>query len=172
MEYNSGNKRASNFNRPSAKRGADLKLRARLLPELHDTKINLNCNKIREEYDSGINYTFCWSFRRKIYSFLRSVESIRQIYYMASSTSGQYASNSVFWLATWAGKMERYCPPGTAHFVPANKISPKFKQVHESFLSPKLFSAIVNKLRFLCLYGTRKSVNENENKENKHNDEF
>ena len=27
-------------NRPSAKRGADLKLRARLLPELYDTKSN------------------------------------------------------------------------------------------------------------------------------------
>ena len=39
--------------------------------------------------------------------------------------------------------MERYCPPGTARFVPANKISPKFKRVHESFLSPKLFSAKV-----------------------------
>ena len=82
------------------------------------------------------------------------------IYYMASSASGQYAANSVFWLATRAGKMERYCPPGTARFVPANKISPKFKRVHESFLSPKLFS------------GTRKSVNENENKENKNVDEF
>ena len=43
-------------------------------------------------------------------------------YYMASSASGQYAANSVFWLATRAGKMERYCPPGTARFVPANKI--------------------------------------------------
>ncbi|KAK2568729.1 hypothetical protein P5673_006727 [Acropora cervicornis] len=37
--------------------------------------------------------------------------------------------------------MERYCPPGTARFVPANKISPKFKRVHESFLSLKLLSA-------------------------------
>ena len=45
-------------------------------------------------------------------------------YYMASSTSGQYAANSVFWLATRAGKMEWHCPPGTALFVPANKISP------------------------------------------------
>ena len=44
--------------------------------------------------------------------------------------------------------MERDCPPGTARFVPANKISPKFKQVHESFLSPKLFSAKVK--RFFC----------------------
>ena len=44
--------------------------------------------------------------------------------------------------------MERYCPPGTARFVPANKILPKFKRVHESFLSPKLFSAKVK--RFFC----------------------
>ena len=58
---------------------------------------------------------------------------------MASSASGQYAVNSMFSLATRAGKMERYCLPGTARFVPANKISPKLKEVHESFLSPKLF---------------------------------
>ena len=44
--------------------------------------------------------------------------------------------------------MERYCPPGTARFVPANKISPKFKRVHESFLSLKLLSAKVK--RFFC----------------------
>ena len=41
--------------------------------------------------------------------------------------------------------MERYCPPGTARLVPANKISPKFKRVHERFLSPKLFSAKVER---------------------------
>ena len=64
---------------------------------------------------------------------------------MASSASGQYAANSVFRLATRAGKMERYCPPGTARFVPVNKISPKFKRVHESFLSPKLFSSKVKR---------------------------
>ena len=58
---------------------------------------------------------------------------------MASSASGQYAANSVFWLATGAGKMERYCPPGIASFVPANKISPKFKRVHQSFLSQNIF---------------------------------
>ena len=69
--------------------------------------------------------------------------------------------------------MERYCPPGTARFVPANKISPKFKRVHESFLSLKLLSAKVKDFwGFLCLYGTRKSVNENENKENKKVDKF
>ena len=66
--------------------------------------------------------------------------------------------------------MERYCPPGTARFVPARKISPKFKQVNETFLSPKQFSA-----KTFCdfsVYGSRKSVNENENKANKNVDEF
>ena len=58
---------------------------------------------------------------------------------MASSASGQYAANSVFCLATRAGKMERYCPPEIARFVPASKISPKFKRVHESFLSQNIF---------------------------------
>jgi len=71
--------------------------------------------------------------------------SYSKLYYMASSASGQYAANSVFWLATRAGKMERYCPPGTARFIPANKISPKFKRVHESFLSLKLLSAKVKR---------------------------
>ena len=47
--------------------------------------------------------------------------------------------------------MEQYCPPGTAPFVPVNKIS------------PKLFFA-TDFLGFLCLYGTRKSINENETK--------
>ena len=42
--------------------------------------------------------------------------------------------------------MEQYCPPGTARFVPANKISPKFKRVHESFLLLKLISAKVKRL--------------------------
>ena len=38
----------------SAEREA--RLRARLLPELYDTNYNYNYNKIREEYDSGLNY--------------------------------------------------------------------------------------------------------------------
>ena len=45
--------------------------------------------------------------------------------------------------------MERYCPPGTARFVPENKILPKFKQVHKSFLLPKLFSTTKVKI-FFC----------------------
>ena len=47
--------------------------------------------------------------------------------------------------------MERYCPPGTARFVLANKISPKFKRVHESFLLPKLFPAKVKRFVMISL---------------------
>ena len=85
--------------------------------------------------------------------FIVPVKGMRYIciYYMASSASGQYAANSVFWLATRAGKMERYCPPGTARFVPANKISPKFKRVHESFLSMKLLSSKVKRFFVISL---------------------
>ena len=69
--------------------------------------------------------------------------------------------------------MERYCPPGTARFVPGNKISPKFKRVHESFLSLKLLSAKVKRLFVISLsLWDQKSVNENENKENKYVDRF
>ena len=85
-------------------------------------------------YES-VNHLSCW---------------ILCIYYMASSASGQYAANSVFCLATRAGKMERYYPPGTARFVPANKISPKFKRVHESFVSLKLLSVKVK--RFFVIF--------------------
>ena len=46
---------------------------------------------------------------------------ICQIYYMASSASGQEEANTALWLATRAGKMERYCPLGIALFVPGIK---------------------------------------------------
>ena len=70
---------------------------------------------------------------------------------MGSSASRQYAGNAVFWLATRASRMEWYCLPGTAHFVPSNKISPKLKQVHKSFLLPKLFSAEVKNFFVISL---------------------
>ena len=97
--------------------------------------------------------------KTKLTSFPRDHTLSKQSYYMASSVSGLYPANSVFWLSTRVGKMKRYCPPRTASFVPANKISPKFKRVHECFLSPKIFSAKVNSFffRFLCLYGTREN---------------
>ena len=69
---------------------------------------------------------------------------------MASSASGHYAANSVFWLANRTGKMERYSPPGIARFIPANKILPKFKQVHESFISQNIFRD--SKKKFCDLY--------------------
>ena len=47
--------------------------------------------------------------------------------------------------------MERYCPPGTSCFVPANKILPKFKGVHERFLSLKLLSAKVKRFFVISL---------------------
>jgi len=83
-------------------------------------------------------------------------------YIMASSASRQHAANSVLWLATRAGKMERYCPPGTACFIPTNKILLKFKRVHESFLSPKLFSAKVKRffVTSLSLWNQRKHQRE------------
>ena len=62
--------------------------------------------------------------------------------------------------------MERYCPPGTARFVPANKISPKFKRVHESFLLLELLSAKVKRFFVISLSLW------NENKENKNVDKF
>ena len=62
---------------------------------------------------------------------------------------GQYAANSVFWLAV--------------RFVPGNKISPKFKWVHESFLSIKLLSAIS-----LSLWNQKKR----QRKRNKNVDKF
>ena len=47
--------------------------------------------------------------------------------------------------------MERYCPPGTARFVPENKVSRKFKRVLERLLSPKLFSAKVKRVFVISL---------------------
>ena len=54
-------------------------------------------------------------------------------YYMAGSTSGQYVANSVFWLTNWAGKVERYCTPGTARFVPAKKKIAKVQASPQKF---------------------------------------
>ena len=85
-------------------------------------------------------------FSKSMPAVLKLLVETYSFYDMASAVSGQYVANSVFWLATWAGKMERYCLPGTARFVPANKILPTFKLVQESFLLPKLFSAKVKKI--------------------------
>ena len=65
--------------------------------------------------------------------------------------------------------MERY---GTARFVPANKISPKFKSARKFSLAEIIFCQGKKIFCDFCLYGTRKSVNENEDKENKNVNEF
>ena len=73
--------------------------------------------------------------------------------------------------ARWSDTAGR---PGTARFVPTNKISPKLKRVHESFLSPKLFFAKVK--RFFWVFSVfmepEKASTRNENKVNKNVDEF
>ena len=66
--------------------------------------------------------------------------------------------------------MERYCPPGTACFVPANKILPKFKRVARKFSFAEIIFCKGKKI--FCDFsffmepenGKTKSVNENENK--------
>ena len=78
--------------------------------------------------------------------------------------SGQYAANSAFWLATRAGRMERYYPPGTARFVPATEISPKFSFAEIIFChSKKSFSDLSVFMEPENL--KTESVNENENKD-------
>ena len=47
------------------------------------------------------------------------------IYYMASTASGQDESNLALWLATRAGKMELSCPLGTTRRVPQEKFNQK-----------------------------------------------
>ena len=71
------------------------------------------------------------------------------------------------------GKMERYCPRGTARFVPANKISPKFKRVHESFLLAEITFWLGKKIfcDFSVLLNQKKRQRE-WNKENKNVDTF
>ena len=49
--------------------------------------------------------------------------SITHIYYMTSSVSGQDEPNRALWLATRAGKMERYCPLGISRLVPQDQRS-------------------------------------------------
>ena len=47
------------------------------------------------------------------------------LYYMASSASGQDESNPALWLATRAGKMGLSCPLGTTRRVPQEKFPRK-----------------------------------------------
>ena len=50
-------------------------------------------------------------------------QSLSAYYYMTSSVSGQDEPNRALWLATRAGKMERYCPLGISRLVPQDQRS-------------------------------------------------
>ena len=54
--------------------------------------------------------------------------------------------------------------PGIARFVPANKISPKFKSVHESFLSRNIFR---DRKKIFCDFSVGMEL-ENEKTETRH----
>ena len=85
------------------------------------------------------------------------------IYYMASSASRQDEPNPALWLATRAGKMERYCPLGIARFVPAITFRRSPRGCTKVFFR-KIFSVTVIKkdfLGFLCRDGTKKGENLN-----------
>ena len=60
MEYNSGSNRASNFNSAEREARGRFEITSTITPSLvrHEVQllINHNYNKIREEYDSGLNY--------------------------------------------------------------------------------------------------------------------
>ena len=49
--------------------------------------------------------------------------SVWLVHYMTSSESGQDEPNRMLWLATRAGKMERYCPLWVSHLVPQDQRS-------------------------------------------------
>ena len=59
-----------------------------------------------------------WIVEKASYQYLNVIGNNKH-YYMASTASRQDEPNPVLWLATWAGKMEWYCPLRIAHFVPA-----------------------------------------------------
>ena len=60
MEYNSGSNQASNFKSAEREARGRFEIMSKITPwiVLHSVQllINRNYNKIREEYDSGINY--------------------------------------------------------------------------------------------------------------------
>ena len=60
MEYNSGSNRASNFKSAEREARGQFEITSTITPWIvrHEVQllINHNYNKIREEYDSGLNY--------------------------------------------------------------------------------------------------------------------
>ena len=122
---------------------------------------------------------FCKKFVPKIWSVYKhckfstpclpvkmAVKTVRRpFYYMASSASGQYAANSVFWLATRAGKLERYRPPRD---YPFRSPQIKFRQSSSGCTKVffrKIFSVTVK--RIFCDLFVRMEL-ENDKTETRH----
>ena len=84
---------------------------------------------------------------------------ISQSYYMTSSVSGQDEPNRALWLATRAGKMERYCPLGISRLVPQDQRS--FFGVLSHIINPLLTKIVrsrwldIGLVLFLRVYGPR-----------------
>ena len=80
-------------------------------------------------------------------------------YYMTSSVSGQDEPNRALWLATRAGKMERYCPLGISRLVPQDQRS--FFGVLSHIINPLLTKIVrsrwldIGLVLFLRVYGPR-----------------
>ena len=81
------------------------------------------------------------------------------VYYMTSSVSGQDVPNRALWLATRAGKMERYCPLGISRLVPQDQRS--FFGVLSHIINPLLTKIVrsrwldIGLVLFLRVYGPR-----------------
>ena len=86
-------------------------------------------------------------------------EENKTIYYMTSSVSGQDEPNRALWLATRAGKMERYCPLGISRLVPQDQRS--FFGVLSHIINPLLTKIVrsrwldIGLVLFLRVYGPR-----------------
>ena len=92
------------------------------------------------------------------------------IYYMTSSVSGQDEPNRALWLATRAGKMERYCPLGISRLVPQDQRS--FFGVLSHIINPLLTKILVKmtgywpRSFFACLWTSTSSRSINTQKKN------
>ena len=79
------------------------------------------------------------------------------VYYMASSASGQDEQNRAMWLATRAGKMKPSCPLGTTRCIPQEKFprKPYNKFFIDQVCSVKMAGYWPRS--FLRVYGPRRS---------------
>jgi len=91
----------------------------------------------------------------------------KNIYYMASSVSGQDESNPALWLATRVGKMELSCLLGTTHHVLQEKFS--WKPYNKSFIDQACLAKMAGywpRSFFACLWTETESRSINTQKKN------